>query len=288
MYIRNAQALTLRGDRLKIRNPATKEERYMYCDELSVLVLENSRATVRVDAVNALLRAGATILVCNEKRAPAALVSNEFGYYNKLRVLKLQMALGKKAKNRLWQKVVRQKIENQLRALPVASESAIAGFRAYAAEVEEGDSTGREAAAARGYFPLCFGKGFRRGRHGDIINASLNYGYAVLRAVIRKSLVTHGFEPSMGFHHDSAENPFNLSDDVIEPYRPFADMAVMRHIAGGGADELDLDMRLLLLEKTLMSACIVGGKSYVLHDAVEATVVSLLVCYENNSSSGSA
>lgn len=84
--------------------------------------------------------------------------------------------------------------------------------------VTDHDVHNNEACAARLYFKQLFGNDFKRGRTADLKNASLNYGYAILRALIRRNLVLKGFEPSIGIHHASTENPFNLSDDIIEPY----------------------------------------------------------------------
>ena len=82
------------------------------------------------------------------------------------------------------------------------------------------------------------------------------------------------------------ENPFNLSDDVIEAYRPFVDMIVLQHIVPSDANEFVDELRLVLLEKLLTLNCIINEKGFTLYDAVELTVESLKNCYENNSSSG--
>ena len=289
VYIKNAQVLTMKSGRLKIRNPISNEAHFMYCDEISVLVLENKSAFVRIDAINELLRHSVTILICDERFVPRALISNEFGYHLKLKVLKLQIGFSKKAKDRLWQKVIKSKIENQLQVIRWnvdVSKITERSLAAFAGEVLEGDKTCREAVVSRAYFPLCYGKEFRRGRYNDKINASLNYGYAVLRAIIRKSLVTNGFEPCLGFHHNSMENPFNLSDDVIEAYRPFVDMIVLQYIVPSEPKEFVDELRLLLLEKLLTLNCIICDKGFTLFDAIELTVESLKNCYEKNSSSG--
>jgi len=261
----------------------------MYPNEISVLFLDNAKSTIQTEAVNRLLNCQATIIFCDKKRSPTALISNDFGHSNKVAVLRKQMELYQKVKNRLWQKIIKIKIQNQLNVIRwfITDEKQVElDFLKLINEVSEGDDSSRESVAARRYFSLCYGKEFKRGRFDDKINASLNYGYALLRAIIRKCLVSHGFEPALGIHHASVENPFNLSDDIIEPYRPFLDAIALQYIATNGKSDFEQEDRLLLIKEVLMVHCIIDDRGYTLHDAINVTVESLIKCMESNSSSG--
>lgn len=274
---------------MRLVNSLTKEEYFMYFDELSVLVVDNRHTYIHVGAINKLLDNDVTILICDEKHMPHALIASDYGYYKKLETLKLQIALSKKVKDRLWQKIVKFKIANQLSIIRflVAHDKAVEfEFAKFIRDVEEGDSTMREALAARLYFPVCFGKDFKRGRYKDKINAALNYSYAITRAIVRKTLIAHGFEPALGIKHAQGQNPFNLSDDIIEAYRPLTDAIVIEHIVPNTKEIFEEDDRFILIEKTLTMYCIINDKSYSLHDAINVTIESLKRCIENNSSSG--
>ena len=289
VYVKNAFSISQNEGRLRFKNVITKEEHFMYCDELSVLVLENKHSFIRTDAVNALLGHNVLVLYCNEKFTPVAILSGDFGHSNKLHVMRRQMLLNKKTKDRLWQKIIKYKIENQRKVVIcyTAYDIEIDGrFTKHISNVQIGDETAREAVAARLYFDIIFGLKFIRGRYDDKINASLNYGYAVLRAVIRKTLVIHGFEPCLGIKHSSGENPFNLADDIIEPYRPFVDAVVLQYIIDNGFEIFRREDRLILTEQVLTLPCLMEDKSFTVHDAIDETIKSLSRCYDKNSSSG--
>jgi len=289
-FIRSSHTITFKDGSMCLKKVQTGEKEYILPEEISVLIIENQFVTIQTAAVMNLLQSNVTILFCDSKHQPTAIISNDYGYVRKLEVLRLQMDLNKKTKGRIWQKIVRQKIENQRNVLAFGGEGIsadiLANFDVLIKEVNEGDTSAREAVAARKYFSLCFGTGFVRGRYPDKINAALNYGYAIIRAVIRKRLVARGFEPALGINHASSENPFNLSDDIIEPYRPFIDGFVLAHIKNNGEGEFREVDRIQLIEEILLTKCIINEKVFSLHDAVDVTIESLKQCYEKNSSSG--
>lgn len=149
--------------------------------------------------------------------------------------------------------------------------------------VTEGDQHNSEAYAARWYFKTIFGADFKRGRTEDLINAGLNYGYAILRSVIRRELVMRGLEPSPGIHHASTDNPFNLSDDLIEPYRPFVDDFVLSHLLTTAHESLELDDRKMLVQ-ILLQKCVIDNQVMRLGDALQTTVDSFVAAVEAGSS----
>jgi len=145
-------------------------------------------------------------------------------------VLEMQLSLYKPFKNRVWQKIVTRKIENQARCLELLHFGEQAEkLYAISRSVESNDKTNREAYAAKLYFEILFGLRFHR-RKENIYNISLNYGYSIMRSLIARSLVRYGFTPSIGIFHDSKTNAFNLADDFIEVLRPFIDVVVRYNI----------------------------------------------------------
>ena len=176
------------------------------------------------------------------------------------------------AKKRLWQSIVKAKILNQAICLYLTGHTSQAeALRAMAERVRSGDSENVEAAAAQFYFPVLFGEGFTRGEDNGV-NAGLNYGYAVLRGCIARYLAVYGFLPSLGLHHRSTLNAFNLADDLIEPFRPVVDLLTARSITED--EELSSPQKRLLFN--CLNLDILSGKQHhSVSYAIERLVQSL-------------
>ena len=181
----------------------------------------------------------------------------------------------------LWQQTVVSKISNQAALLRLQKRSYIL-LTNYAKEVKSGDSENHEARAAAHYWKQLFPPeiGFRRDRYGLPPNNLLNYGYAVLRALVARSLVGSGLLPTLGIHHRNQYNAYCLADDIMEPYRPFVDMLVCRLVnVKEPAFELTTSLKRELLTLPAMDVKI-GGKKSPLMNAVQKTTASLSRCFE--------
>lgn len=111
-------------------------------------------------------------------------------------------------------------------------------------EVRSGDPTNREGAAARLYFQALFGKGFSRDDETPL-NAALNYGYAILLSSVNREIVARGYLTQIGICHRNEYNLYNLSCDLMEPFRPIVDKLVFDNVDGGfskGEKRLLVDM----------------------------------------------
>ena len=115
-------------------------------------------------------------------------------------------------------------------------------------EVVAGDEGNREGIGAKWFFRSLYGADFIR-MHDDGINAALNYGYAILRSAVGKTLTAYGYNCTMGVHHINEANPFNLADDLMEPLRPIVDLWVDEH-QEELVDELTKEVRLELINLT--------------------------------------
>ncbi|MCL2610754.1 MAG: type II CRISPR-associated endonuclease Cas1 [Defluviitaleaceae bacterium] len=288
-------------DKLRFRNIFNGEETYLYTDEISVIIFDRANSYIQTEAIERLLKSNTLIIFCNAKHAPIALISNEYGYYKKLAILKLQLSVSSKTKGRLWRKFVKQKIQNQSDILEYMVETleyksqVLQEFKTLIKNTKDHDETNRESVAARRYFTYCFGPSFRRVRshkgyveahivnpRDQKVNDALNYGYAIIRSIARKSLVANGFEPSFGIHHESEENPFNLSDDIIEPYRQLIDLAVLEHIMPNGKVKFEQEDIPQFIKYLLIQNCLIDNRVYTVHDAIELTVQSLKQCLEED------
>lgn len=221
-----------RGEKLIVRDNwlhiiVGEEERRLPLGDLYAVVLDNSRASVSQAAMTALSAAGVHLILCGAQHLPEAVLLPLNRHSTPFAAFQRQLTLNDEARALLWQAIVRRKIENQADCLRLAGvkHEKYEEIQALAAKVEPGDVRNVEATAARKYFTALFGCTFTRA-DDDITNAALNYGYAILRSSVAKTLAGYGFNCVLGLHHKSPTNPFNLADDLMEPLRPLVDLLV--------------------------------------------------------------
>ncbi|MBN8683640.1 MAG: type II CRISPR-associated endonuclease Cas1 [Chitinophagales bacterium] len=208
-------------------------------EEIGVLVLEHPQITISHVALAALIEENVAVITCNDKFLPAGLFLPLEGHTLQARRFREQIEAALPLKKQLWQQTVRQKIINQARALRRQGIEDKPLLR-WSLEVRSGDPDNMEARAAAYYWPRLFINtplfveeadagdfdAFIRERYGDWPNCLLNYGYAILRAVIARALVASGLLPTLGIHHRNQYNAYCLADDIMEPYRPVVDLLV--------------------------------------------------------------
>ncbi|HBV42733.1 MAG TPA: type II CRISPR-associated endonuclease Cas1 [Desulfovibrio sp.] len=216
---------------LKIKNkqllyvPQEEEEISFPLEDISVLILENRQITMHNILLAELAKHGICLFSCDESHMPCGAYFPFLSYYQSSHMAKLQIEMRKPLQNRLWQELVRVKIQNQALCLKILQRQGVEKLFAYSKKVVSGDKGNIEAAAANHYFKMLFSS-FSRKNDEDLRNIFLNYGYAILRACIARSLVGVGLLPCFGLHHANMFNAYNLADDIIEPYRPFVDFSV--------------------------------------------------------------
>lgn len=276
LLIESPVELTVQQNRLNI---LTGDETLSYpIEDMDAIVIDNRRVRWTVAVPTTLAQAGCAVYVCDEKHLPCCVLQPFAQYYKQLATARLQFALTEPRKKRLWQQIVRQKLKNQGACLRICGNTWAADkLDIMAEQVLSGDSGHMEAAGAAYYFPQMFGPGFTRGDEEDGRNAALNYGYAILRGYIARTLASYGFLPQLGLNHKSELNAFNLADDLIEPFRPVVDCYVESAVLPD--EEMSRVHKTALLD--LLSAEVtVNGKHYGVAYAIELLVQSLLNCME--------
>jgi CRISPR-associated protein Cas1 len=184
-------------------------------------------------------------------------------------------------KKQLWQQTVQAKITNQAYVLQQNRNISTKNMQKWASDVKSGDSDNLEGRAAVFYWSNLFPdiKDFKRGREEAPPNNLLNYGYAILRAVIARSLVASGLLPTLGIHHHNRYNAYCLADDIMEPYRPFIDKLVVEIVDGGiNFRELSKEIKVKLLNIPVVDV-IINGQRSPLMIAAGQTTASLAKCY---------
>lgn len=201
-------------------------------DDIAAVIVHAHGITWSTSLVVALAERGAILLLCGSNHAPVAVCLPLDGHHAQNGRMRAQWEAGRPLVKQLWRRLVVAKIRWQGAALAATGKTHEA-FDLLARRVGSGDPDNVEAQAARRYWPLLMGEGFRRDRDAEGANALLNYGYAVLRSLCARAVVAAGLHPSIGVHHANRGNAFALADDVIEPFRPLVDLLTLRLLAAG-------------------------------------------------------
>lgn len=202
------------------------------------------------------------------------MIDSLFNQNNRFKLLVLQSEMEKKLKGKIWRKIIKAKVKNQKICIVNNSKKAtIKYFERMYEDIKYNDSDNIEAITARKYFKCLFGNKFSR-KDDNLINQCLNYGYAILRSTIRKSLIIEDFEPTLGIYHKSQKNNFNLADDLIEPFRPILDNLVIDILNYSEDEELSWNIKHQLI-KILFEKCIIDNKIKYVGDAIKIEIQSL-------------
>ena len=213
-------------------------------DDIGVLLCNARDLTYSNDLMTELARRGAAVVLCGSNYLPSAWLWPLEGHHIQALRMRCQLEASLPLRKRLWQAVVKAKILQQKNVLELLQLSD-GSLEALALRVRSGDPDNVEAQAARRYWPLLFGSGFRRERFGPLPNPFLNYGYTVLRAAVARAVVSAGLHASLGIHHHNRGNSLCLVDDLMEPFRPLVDYTAFRLVSEGW-DDLTTEVKQVL------------------------------------------
>ena len=250
-------------------------------EDIGVVVLDHKQITITQGAMSALLDNNVAVITCDEHRMPSGLMLPLDGNTTQSERFRDQIEASLPLKKQLWQQTIQAKILNQSAVLYRQRGLECGNMEAWAKQVKSGDVDNLEGRAAAFYWQNLFGhiKGFRRDREGVPPNNLLNYGYAILRAVVARSLVGSGLLPTLGIHHHNRYNAYCLADDVMEPYRPYVHKFVSK-IVDSGADITNLtkEIKGQLLSIPVLDV-VINGRRSPLMIGVGMTTASLYKCY---------
>ena len=292
LYFGNPAYLSLRNAQLIIRLPEvvdndTLPEYFKQVSEVSkpiedigVIVLDHKQITITSGVLEAFLENNCAVLTCDSKSMPVGLLLPLHGNTTQNERFRQQLDASLPLSKQLWQQTVKAKIENQAAVLKECIGEEIKCMKVWAANVRSGDPDNQEARAAAYYWKNLFRiEGFTRDRDGIPPNNLLNYGYAILRAVVARGLVASGLLPTLGIHHHNRYNAYCLADDIMEPYRPYVDRLVYSIVRqGGNYAELTKDLKVRLLTIPTLETTIAGKRSPLMV-AVGQTTASLYKCF---------
>ena len=175
--------------------------------------------------INELTKNKIKLIVCDEKHNPVCELTPYYGAHNTSKRVQNQALWTKETKDKAWQNIIKHKIYNQAQLLKKLNIEGYEKLLEYITDVKQGDFTNREGHAAKVYFNLLFGKDFLRGK-ADNTNIALDYGYSILLSTFNREIVSKGYITQLGINHKNEFNQYNLSCDLMEPYRPLIDEIV--------------------------------------------------------------
>jgi CRISPR-associated protein Cas1 len=293
LYFENPAYLSLKNKQLVIKLPEVEKNdslpdsfkagsvRTVPIEDIGVLVLDNKQITLTHGLIETLLENNCALITCGSNRMPVGLhlplESNTVQSERFTAQIKASLPL----KKQLWQQTVQAKITNQAHVLQTMRNQPVKNMLKWANDVRSGDNNNLEGRAAAYYWKNLFPevKDFFRGREEAPPNNLLNYGYAVLRAIISRSLVASGLLPTLGIHHHNRYNAYCLADDIMEPYRPFIDKLIVEIVSSGmNYQELSKEIKIKLLNIPVLDV-IINGQRSPLMIAAGQTAASLAKCY---------
>lgn len=289
----NPAYLSLRNGQLVIKLPEVEKSdklpeqfkrdsvRTVPIEDIGVVVLDNRQITITQGLMEKLLENNCAVITCDNSHLPVGLMLPLCGNTVQSERFRNQIDASLPLKKQLWQQTIQQKIRNQAAVLKTSRDATVKNMLVWANDVKSGDSENLEGRAAVYYWKNLFPDtpGFTRDRKGVPPNNLLNYGYAILRAITARALVSSGLLPTLGIHHHNRYNAYCLADDIMEPYRPYVDKLVVKLFDNGDtSDEITTDIKRELLSIPALDVVINGQRSPLMIAATQTTA-SLAKCF---------
>lgn len=293
LYFGNPAYLSLRNGQLIIKLPeivnndtlpqSFKQQNVVSrpIEDIGVIVIDNKQITITSGLMSALLENNCAVITCDSHSMPIGLHLPLNCNTTQSERFRYQIEASLPLRKQLWQQTIQQKISNQAAILKSCKGAEVKCMHVWANDVRSGDSENMEGRAAAYYWKnlFCHIDGFTRDRNGISPNCILNYGYAILRAIIARSLVGSGLLPTLGIHHHNRYNAYCLADDIMEPYRPYIDRIVYSMVKKYGCDiTLTKEIKSELLTIPTIDVNI-GAKNSPLMIAASQTTASLYKCF---------
>lgn len=255
------------------------EEWSIPIEDISSVVLETPQINITSKVMSMMADNKVVMYSCDDKHLPNGIFIPFACHSRQLKVINQQLNCTESFNKRCWQKIIIRKILNQAKVLKLSKKTIMGEYlENISKQVNSGDTENKEAIAAKGYFSSLFGKGFSRD-YENIYNATLNYGYSIIRGAIARTIVSYGYIPSVGIHHKSELNSYNLADDFIEPFRPVVDLWVKDNIN----DQTEFDKYIRAELVNLLNVDVkIQGKQQSVNNAINIMIASYTTAINQN------
>lgn len=278
LYFGNEAYLSTKKNALVVRYPKSEVVKTIPIEDIGFVIFDHYRLTLTATLLSKLLENNVAVISCDAHHIPLGMFLNLNGHTLQQELFSNQIKATPALKDRLWKQTIQAKISNQASLLKRQGMSALK-LENLVKKIKNGDPENFEAQAASYYWKHLFRnlQDFTRERFGSFPNSLLNYGYAILRAVVARGLVGSGLLPTLGIHHHNKYNAYCLADDLMEPYRPFVDEVVLQ-LVKDGVEELIPKSKAELLKIPVLDVYINQQRSPLML-AVQQTTASLQQCY---------
>lgn len=246
-------------------------------DDIASIIANAHGLTYSNNLLVELAKRNTLFIFCGTNHNPVGFLWGLEGFYQQASRMDAQIASTAPKSKQLWKQIVQSKIEQQACTLR-ATGNPDAPVQALIAKVRSGDPDNVEAQAARRYWPLLFGNDFRRDRDSYGANSLLNYAYMIIRSTTARSIMAAGLHPGIPVHHKNANNPMRLVDDLMEPFRPYADFAVW-NLLRNGCDSVTPETKRILANLPEMEISTTTGIT-ALRTGIQNAAISLALVYE--------
>ena len=268
--------LDLRYNNMNIRiNDSLKQ---VNIQEIGVLIIESTSVSLTTSLLSELMKNKIKVIFCDETHNPQSELVSYYGGYDQSERIKSQISWSNEIKENLWTIIVSEKIKKQMEVLKYFNIKEYKLLENYMFQVEHFDITNREGHAAKVYFNLLFGVTFNRDDKENVINMALDYGYSILLSLFNREIVSNGYITNIGLFHKNKFNHFNLSCDLMEPFRPLVDkMVVEMNIKNFSTEEKRR------VQKIVSTQLFIKNKQFFLQDVVRIYTKSILDALDENS-----
>lgn len=246
------------------------DEKYIHLSEIDTIIVDSISVSISAYLLKELSDNKINIIFCDDKHNPFGELASYYSRHNTSKKIKEQISWKQSDKDKLWSKIVKNKIVNQAMMLRKIDSDKYDLILSYVEDVTIGDKTNREGHSAKVYFNALYGMDFIR-NNNDSINAALNYGYAILLSTVNKEIVSNGYLTQLGIHHKNEFNEFNLTCDLMEPFRVIIDNFVYYN----KDRELDTNYKLDIVN-IFNNTYKYSGKNYILKDIIRMFIKNTL------------
>lgn len=283
LHFSNPAHLSVKMDQLLIElKNDERTTRVIPIEDIGLVILEHPQITLTSILLEKLMQQKVALISCDSKYMPSGMHLPFSSNTEQTARMRHQVEASLPLKKQLWQQTVKSKIENQANVLLRLGENN-ERLLYLKDKVLSGDSKNCEAQAAAYYWKKIYGSEFARSRVKTAPNAQLNYGYAILRSLVARALVSSGMHPSFGIFHKNKYNAFCLADDIMEPYRPFVDWEVLKILENkpvlkNEEEGLTRTQKVSLLKLPQLDIVLSKNKR-PLYNAVSLTTAGLYKCF---------
>jgi CRISPR-associated protein Cas1 len=285
IILNNPAYLSINLSNLKIHLFNTKEDVLIPIEDIAIIVLDNPQISITREVLTLCSNLNVAIITTDEAHMPCGIMLPCYNYFKGYDVLNLQINIKQSLKDAIWKVIIKNKLSNQAKVLSALNLNGANQLENLILKVQNADKDNLEAIGARIYFINLFNNEFNR-RDDNILNTLLNYGYAIIRSSLAKSIASKGLHCSLGIHHASVLNNFNLADDLIEIFRPTVDYHVYKFIFNTQNHE-EIQSNITKQQKeylvNILNTQILSTKGSIkIITACDMLVDSLIKAYKNN------